>query len=568
MAKLQQLPCELITHILSYIKVPTDLIDVALTCRWLYPVATPLFYEKLIIAIRIGLPPIVWDADSIFGKLKPQWIQYVRQIGIIYYYQDCEDCLAPWYLHIPDINLDTGWAVDGTEGMELKQVGQALFNNQLVEKLITRIPPGQLKAFNFDTRNTMDLYSVDISIVTVRALYQYQNTISQLKITLREDLANDCTVYDFPCLKYFKFEVKDRSSARQYHCIYALLSSCRNTLKEFHCHTDMFDNPFVELSLSTAFEDAYNDWRNCGECSQQQLLRGGEKEFGLPRLKVWNCKEMDQAFFEFCFKSEIVQKSPLQNFLTQDAEGNALGLYSKYSRLNISELFPSLERYPNNGLGLQNYLETFEGLSKIIVSSFHGREFGIAWTAGLKHHADSLKQVHVKLTGMRFPVKVLEELGRNCRGLEVFASEMEDGLPACIFNKDAFPKLKYFHDTTYIGSPEWLDIPLHSEQCLSLVYGALRNEIREGDLSETLKIVCFGIRTEFPTQKIVQGHAFMIQRRDIDFEEDGDDSKIDWDVADGSTLFYRNLRMGVRGIEALEYPEIMDRLGGHTDLYG
>ncbi|KAF3257691.1 hypothetical protein TWF192_000982 [Orbilia oligospora] len=351
MAKLQQLPCELITHILSYIKVPTDLIDVALTCRWLYPVATPLFYEKLIIAIRIGLPPIVWDPDSIFGKLKPQWIQYVRQIGITYYYQDCEDCLAPWYLHIPDINLDTGWAVDGTEGMELKQVGQALFNNQLVEKLIARIPPGQLRAFNFDTRNTMDFYSVDINIVTVRALYQYQNTISQLKITLREDLANDCTVYDFPCLKYFKFEVKDRSSARQYHCIYALLSSCRNTLEEFHCHTDMFDNPFVELSLSTAFEDAYNDWKNCGECSQQQLLRGGEKEFELPWLKVWNCKEMDQAFFEFCFKSGIVQKSPLQNFLTQDAEGNALGLYSKYSRLNISELFPSLEKYPNNGLG-------------------------------------------------------------------------------------------------------------------------------------------------------------------------------------------------------------------------
>ncbi|KAK6511601.1 hypothetical protein TWF481_000516 [Arthrobotrys musiformis] len=554
------------------IEKPADLINVALTCKWLYAVAAPLFYEKLIIAIRIGLPPNLWDPDSIFAKLKPQWIQYVRRIDVDYYYEDSEDYLRPWYLHIPDPELETGRPADERKTREYKQVGQALFNDNLVEKLITRLSAGQLKAFNFDTRYAMDGRSVDISIATLRALCQYQNTISQLKITLREDLADDCTVYDFPCLKYFKFELQDRSSPEQYHCIYALLSSCQNTLEEFHCHTDMFDNPFVELPVSTVFEDAYSDWRSCEKCSQQQLLRGDQKVLNLHRLKVWNCKEMDQPFFEFCFKSGILQYSPLKNFLTQDAAGNALGLVSDSSRLNINELFPSLEKHPNSGLGLQKYLETFEGLSKIIVSSFHGREFGIDWTAGLKHHADSLKQVHVKLMGKRFPVKVLKELGRNCRGLEVFASEMEDGLPACIFNKDAFPKLKYFHDTTYIGSPEWLDIPLHSEQCLSLLYSALRHGIREGDLSETLKIVCFGIRTESLTQKIVQGHAFLIRRSAIEGEREEEEEEEDrgshsnWNEA-GGAFDFKSLGMDVRRLEPLEYPEVMDRLGGHTDLY-
>ncbi|KAK6334994.1 hypothetical protein TWF718_010435 [Orbilia javanica] len=582
MATFQQLPCELISHILSYIEIASDFINVALTCKWLYAITAPLFYEKLILAIRVGLPPIVWDPDSIFAKLKPQWIQYVRQIEVDYYYrQDREDYVGPWYLNVPDVELETGWAIDEFEAKESKQIGQNLFNELLVEKLITRLSPGQLKAFCFDTRYAMDVCSIDICIASVRALCQCQNTISKLKITLREDLADDCTVYDFPCLKYFKFEIQDKTSVELYHCVWALLGSCQNTLEELHCHTDMFDNPFVEAGLSTMFEDAYNDWRNCEKCSQQQVVRDEGKQFGLPRLKVWNCKEMDQPFFEFCFKSGIVRHSPLKNFLTQDAAGNALGLFSDASKLNISELFPSLEKHPNNGLGLQRYLETFEGLSKIIVSSFHGREFGIEWTAGLKHHADSLKQVHVKLMGMRFPVKVLEELGRNCRGLEVFSSEMEDGLPACIFNKEAFPKLKYFHDTTYIGSPGWLDIPLHSEQCLSLVFKALRGEIREGDLSDTLKIVCFGIRTESSTQKIVQGHAFLIQRsvveegeKEIEEEEkegEGEGEEADgesgWKTADGC-LYHKNVKMSIRRLEALEYPEVMDRLGGHTDLYG
>ncbi|RVD83259.1 uncharacterized protein DFL_007654 [Arthrobotrys flagrans] len=563
MAAFQQLPCELISHILSYIEIQADFKCVALTCKRLYAIAAPLFYEKLIIAVRIGLPPSPWDSNSIFAKLKPQWIRYARQIEVDYYYEDREDYLGPWCLHIPDIELGTGCAPDETRAKELKQVGQALFNDQLVKKLITRLSPGQLKAFNFDNRYAMEVCSVDISIATVRALCQYQNTISQLKVTLKEDLADDCTVYDFPFLKYFKFDVQGRSSAEQYHCIYALLSSCQNTLEEFHCCTTMFDDPFVELGLPTVFEDAYNDWKNCEKCSQQQLSRGGEKEFGLPRLKVWNCEDMDQPFFEFCFKSGILQHSPLRNFLTQDASGNFLGLLSTSSNLNIGGLLPSLKKHPNNGMGLRRYLETFEGLSKIIMSSFHGREFGIAWTAGLKHHADSLKQVHVKLRGMKFPVKVLEELGRNCRGLEVFASEMEGGLPACIFNSNVFPKLKYFHDTTYIGSPVWLDIPLHSVQCLSLVYSALRREIREGDLSKTLKIVCFGIRTGVSTQKIVQGHAFLIQRSVIG-EGNG---RREWSAADAFVIFYyRNVRMGIRRLKATEYPEVMDRLGGHTEL--
>ncbi|KAK6354069.1 hypothetical protein TWF730_008487 [Orbilia blumenaviensis] len=566
MPAFQQLPGELISQVLSYIEAPADFISIALTSKWLYSFATPLFYEKLIIAIRIGLPPNAWDPDSILARLKPQWIQYVRRIEVDYYYQDCEDALGygPWRLHIPNVELETGSAIDEHEAKEFKQVGQTLFNNYLIEGLITRLSSGQLKAFNFDTRYAVDLYSVDISIATVRALCQYQNTITQLKVTLREDLADDCTVYDFPCLRYFKFEVQDRSSAEQYHCVYALLSSCQNTLEEFHCCTDTFDNPFTDLPSSTVFQDAYTDWKKCTKCNQKQLFRGEERELELPRLKVWNCKEMDQSFFEFCFKSGVVHRSPLRNFLTQDAAGNALGLFSSCSTLNINALFPSLEEHPNSGLGLQKYLETFKGLSKIIVSSFHGREFGIPWTAGLKHHADSLKQVHVKLVGMRFSVKVLEELGRNCRGLEVFSSEMESGLPACIFDKDIFPNLKYFHDTNYIGSPSWLDIPLHDEQCFSLVYKALRKAKEGGNLSETLKIICFGVRTESLTQKILQGHAFLIQ--DSINKKRGD--YIDWLVEDGGVR-HDDLGMTIRRLDALEYPEIMDRLaGGHTDLYG
>ncbi|KAK6529525.1 hypothetical protein TWF281_008697 [Arthrobotrys megalospora] len=563
MTTIQRIPGELVSHILSYIETPADFINVALTCKWLYAFATPLFYEKLIIAIRIGLPPNVWDPDSILAKLKPQWIQHVRRIEVDYYYEDCTDGLGPWHLHIPDPGLQTGWAIDEEEAKIFKQAGQLVFNDHLVEKLIARLSSGQLKAFNFDTRYAMDVCSIDISLSTVRALCQYQNTISQLKVTLREDLADDCSVYDFPYLKYFKFEVQDRSSPEQYHCIYSLLRSCRNALEEFHCSTDTFDNPFVELSSSTVFQDAYNDWMSCRKCSQEPLSRGGQKRFDLPRLKIWNCKEMDQSFFEFCFKNGIVQRSPLKSFLTQDAAGNALGLFTDRSTLNINALFPSLEQHPNNGLGLQKYLKTFKGLSKIVVSSFYGREFGISWAGGLKHHADSLKQVHVKLMGMRFPVEVLEELGRNCRGLEVFASEMEDGLPACIFHKDTFPSLKYFHDTTYIGSPDWLDIPLHGEQCLSLVYNALWKEKKMGNLTESLRIVCFGVRTGRSSHEILQGHAFLIKRGIIDKEN----SVAQWIATDGS-LEHGNLGMSVRRLGSLEYPEFMESLGGHTDLYG
>ncbi|KAF3931555.1 hypothetical protein ABW19_dt0208339 [Dactylella cylindrospora] len=540
MSRLLLLPEELLEQTISYVKSPIDLRNVALTCRTLCSIAAPFRHQTLRLTFPTEKHPLRWEIEKISSRLSETWLHFLKHLEIGHrreypkQYPSKGSSTNPFSFDDDFMPLDA--EIDAMD----------LFNGFL-RNLLRELKPMQLQSFRY-MRKLICIPPLTVSSETFSVISNRQSLLTKLEIELDQVTASDCTIFYFPQLRILNF--KAAGAEEVYHCLFSLLHSCQETLQFFHIDNTSFFNPFDDEE-SLFFEGSYRKWVACPKCSQHPS--DDTKSIQMKRVKEWRCGETDrEQFYGFFRKSGIMDLVELSRFRAEFG-GTVLDLICEKPTMTARPLFECLEHLSRNGDELYQLLVSFSGLEMFSLLKFYTSGRVTKLLEGLFHHSDSLREVYLAINDKMFSRSELQDFGNGCRNVELLSIDMEEGQQGyldCIFNRNIFPKLKYFHDVAGVAYIVSSRVPRASISVKLAMQGALEVNATNGTLSETIELVCFAVTRHEFMGNVIAGDAVLVEREP------------NVEVNNGTVLCAVPGRLRARKIAtAVEYEEALRKLG-------
>ncbi|KAK6362701.1 hypothetical protein TWF730_000157 [Orbilia blumenaviensis] len=563
---LTDLAPEILDGILSYMSLH-DLLNLTTTCKRLHGLTLPFLYRNVVINIPEGGLVENWDIQAAFTRFPKSRAQYVRGIRAVHYKnqrgRDNRPAFALGCIYIP--------VIDGTLSKNTMYDTYQDFDRYF-EEFLRNLAPGQPQSFSYssDKLDELDHFLRIDPIVRrlVTAFNTPDSTLTKLDINLNFEVSTACKTFDLPHLQSLKIQYHE--DIKPLHFILSILYSCQNTLRTLSTAQlgGMRDPAERQIVI-----EAYDDWEACRKCCSGGA--SATKALSLKKLKKWHSDSVTKYFFGSLEALGIIQDVNLSEFKVTIGHDELL-MQSESSSIKADELiedflgcrdviclgdWDGLEEILNEDeVGwLRTYFQSSTGLTAVRMRLLGGDLAGWHYLQGLKSHSNSLRELHVGLPATGLTTENFEWLGQACRNLEIISCPLHELLPACVFDKDIYPKLYYFHNPSYRDGPHILP----NDPLKRLIFSKAHSQYESERLSTTLKIVCFGLRTgiNYLERKVFFGVAWMINTQKM--EESWTNEIIDYDIqlsSDGSlieTPFYA----------ADHNQESFARLLGHEDYY-
>ncbi|KAK6345660.1 hypothetical protein TWF718_007570 [Orbilia javanica] len=478
---LTNLPPELLGQVALLLDSLRDLASLALVNKVFSDVVRPHFCRF----ITFGLPPEGrdWSVKNRFDSIPERHLRRIKHIEVIH-----SSRINRWGSSDVDLGF---WRYKSSELDENYNVGEGYetapttFNKMLAE-LIGNLRPGQLESFRFNRHSCGRVsHRTDIDIPILAALTNPETRLTRLDLAFDPCLeSEDCSIFNFPHLIYFSYKAYNVSS--QYHRIFSLLSSCQDTLEEFHASN--WRPHASEPSMLSGFRG----WRGCENC--RRICRGtglsGGKRIHLKSLKKWKlhgsslCAHNMLALYH---RESILDKVPVLKYgesssigFTCADGGSGLDWKTCWQYL----LYQYFE--PREKATLSDFLEVTTGFEKVTFSKVCSAKSRWDWIEGLKKgHQKSLRRLKLKSCALSADEEDVEYIGNSFPDLEELTVEMKDSIgtdfiPDCVFDKSIFPSLKVFRST---GAPSKEDTSFREKICQkilsSLLAGKLSSNIQK-----------------------------------------------------------------------------------------